>query len=486
MRAILRRTFPREDRLTKNNITPVRWPFKSEKPRAEPLHRLAIESDPIWDAVLHRALDAPSVPGETVLFLEDREDVIVDLDSQREAPRIDHSRTFGMAAQAPDRGLWFLADPDPTTVDRHVRWPDGAGGVPAEGPPPPGRVPDAWISVPNAVRALERALNATFLLHSSLRVRARWVASEQRIRVARRAPGVVGDRRCARRIRLEAELTRGGRRARGVAEAVLRSDTVESPVLEDLAARIVTRSEARLRATDLPSGDRPVVFAPGVGGVLIHEIVGHALEADAVLGGASWLAGSGAGPLRAADEILVLDDPRRCRAAWRIDDEGESARPTPLLRAGAVAGWLVDAATAGRSERAPTGHGRRGSFRESVRPRMGCTFLAAGTRDPGEALEGVEEGIYVRRMEAASTDTRTGRAVFRVTDADRILHGRLVSPLVPHLLSVDGHDALSSMDCIARDLAFDTCVGSCLHHGQPIPVSVGGPTFRIGLTRALF
>ena len=117
---------------------------------------------------------------------------------------------------------------------------------------------------------------------------------------------------------------------------------------------------------------------------------------------------------------------------------------------------------------------------------MGCTFLAAGRHDPAEALRGIETGIYVRRMEAASTDTRSGRAVFHVTDADRINHGRLAAPLKAHVIVLDAADALASVDRVANDLEFDTCVGSCVHHGQPLSISVGGPTFRIGLTSVLF
>jgi len=117
---------------------------------------------------------------------------------------------------------------------------------------------------------------------------------------------------------------------------------------------------------------------------------------------------------------------------------------------------------------------------------MGCTFLAPGRFEPEETLEHIEDGIYVRRMEAASTDTRSGHAVFRVTDADRIHKGRLDRPLSPHLMFVDAAVALASVERVANDLEFDVCVGSCLHHGQPLSISVGGPTFRVGLTRVRF
>jgi predicted Zn-dependent protease len=89
-------------------------------------------------------------------------------------------------------------------------------------------------------------------------------------------------------------------------------------------------------------------------------------------------------------------------------------------------------------------------------------------------------------MEAASTDTHSGSAVFRVSDADWIRHGRIVAPLVPHAMFVGGRAALGSTERVSGDLAFDVCVGSCVHHGQPLSVSVGAPTFRIGLTNVVF
>jgi TldD protein len=221
--------------------------------------------------------------------------------------------------------------------------------------------------------------------------------------------------------------------------------------------------------------------------VLIHELVGHALEADTVLANASWLASASRGEIfSGSPELSVIDDPRRSRAAWSIDDEAVAARAVALMCRGQVSGWLHDRATSTRSGCDASGHGRRASFREPVRPRMGCTFLAPGKFDSVDALKGVERGIYVRRMETARTDTRGGRAVFRVSDADCIRGGRTEGPLAPHLIVVDAREALSSVECVANDLAFDVCVGSCLHHGQPLAISVGGPTFRIGLTPVSF
>jgi TldD protein len=308
-------------------------------------------------------------------------------------------------------------------------------------------------------------------------VRARWTRFEQIVLVTTPDGEVAGDHRSGGWLRLE------GRR--GAARAVAERPLSRPP--GDLgrdacatAARRLARDLHRRASARAPRpGPTAIVFAPGAGGVLVHEIVGHALEADTILGGGSWLAGRRRERI-AAPGVLVVDDPRRGRAPWAIDDEGAPTRAVPLVRAGTFAGALHDRGTARASGEAATGHGRRASYRHPVLPRMGCTFVAAGRLAPEEVVEAIESGVYVRSLEAASTDVRTGRATFRVVDADAIEHGTRRHALEPFLLAVDGAEALLGMVRIASDLAFDTCVGSCIRAGQPLSTSVGGPTFCIG------
>jgi TldD protein len=86
-------------------------------------------------------------------------------------------------------------------------------------------------------------------------------------------------------------------------------------------------------------------------------------------------------------------------------------------------------------------------------------------------------------MAAGHTDPISGRASFLVDDADEIVDGRLGDPLDVFVLELDGHESWRSIDRVAHDLAFDTCVGSCVRDGQPLAVSVGAPTIRIGVVR---
>jgi predicted Zn-dependent protease len=305
----------------------------------------------------------------------------------------------------------------------------------------------------------------------------RLVELDQRVVTARPGRAPAADRRRGRRVRVEAGWAASPLRA--VAERSLHRPQPIAGTAEALASEVAARLAVLRDVAEAEGGSLPVVFAPGAGGVVIHELVGHALEADTVAAGRSWLA---AGTTEvAARDVRVVDDPRRGRVAWHTDDEGEPARATALLRDGRVASQLHDLRSAWLARRQPTGHGRRSSHAEPVRPRMGCTFLAGGTCAPEETIASVERGVYVRRLEAGSVDTLRGVALFRVTDADRIIDGRLERPLAPFLLEVRGAVALRTLEMIATDLELDACIGSCVREGQPLSTSVGAPTFRIGV-----
>ena len=144
---------------------------------------------------------------------------------------------------------------------------------------------------------------------------------------------------------------------------------------------------------------------------------------------------------------------------------------------------LLDRGSASTLGKLSTGHGRRTSYLETVLPRMGCTFIEAGDDDPSEVLRGTRTGVYIRRLTAGHTDRISGRASFLVTDADRIVDGRLAEPLDVFVLELDGRESWKTIDRIGHDLAFDSCIGSCVRDGQPLAVSVGAPTIRIGVTR---
>jgi TldD protein len=448
------------------------------------LLRLTADIDPSWDAAL---LEAAGLEGSrarrVLLFLEDREDLRIEVSPEGVQESV-QSRLRGLSVRGGPGGCFEAAIADPSPSDALPLAEAAAAGA-APRWSAKGQKADAGsridpraalVNLERLVRVAERAVGRKGSL-----ITARWIAFRQGVRVAGPGRDIAADSRMGCRVRLDVRVRGRGTEGKAVGERVLRTGPVKG--LESLAAAVVQRAFARLDAREAPRGKFPIAFAPGVGGILIHELVGHALEADTVRRGASALAAA-ADPI-ATKQVLIVDDPRRGRAAWRLDDEGEEAMATTLVRDGKRAGLIHDQRSAEAAAASPNGHGRRSSFQEPVRPRMGCTFLAAGTLDAAEVLEGIPRGVYIHRMEAASVDTSTGEATFRVTDADLVQRGQLDRPLKPFVLAVATREALSTLDRIASDLAFDTCIGSCLRDGQPLATSVGAPTFRTGLTTVI-
>jgi TldD protein len=265
-----------------------------------------------------------------------------------------------------------------------------------------------------------------------------------------------------------------------VEELVLNSNG--EVVVGEAFTRAFDRAETRQSLASPPKpGLTTAVLAPGVAGIVVHELIGHALEGDVASRGLTWIRAEDFP--EAARPVTVIDDPRRGRGAWIIDDEGTAARETPLIDRGRPVGMLLDRGTASAVGKTSTGHGRRTSYLETVLPRMGCTFIAAGDDDPTDVLRGTRTGVYIRRLTAGHVDRISGRASFLVTDADRIVDGRLAEPLDVFVVELNGRESWMTIDRVGHDLTFDSCIGSCVRDGQPLAVSVGAPTIRIGVTR---
>ena len=126
----------------------------------------------------------------------------------------------------------------------------------------------------------------------------------------------------------------------------------------------------------------PIVLAPGHSGVLIHEAVGHLLEADFTRKKTSifW---NKMGKRVGSELVTIYDDPTipSFRGSYNIDDEGTPPRRTLLIEKGVVRGLLQDKLSCRlMGGAALTGHGRRQDYSHWPIPRMANTYIAAGPR----------------------------------------------------------------------------------------------------------
>ena len=237
-----------------------------------------------------------------------------------------------------------------------------------------------------------------------------------------------------------------------------------------------------LDAVDAPTGRMPIVVGPGFGGVLLHEAVGHGLEADAVQKRASVYAGR-LGEKLAAGFVTAYDDGRRDNE-WGsdgIDDEGTPTRRTTIIENGELVSFLYDLLRARKDGVESTGNGRRESFRHLPVPRMTNTYFGPGEATKDELIGSIERGLYAVSFGGGQVEPATGDFVFGVSEGYMIEGGKVTAPVRGATLVGNGVEALAAVDGIADDL--DIATGYCGKAGQRVPAGVGQPHVRIkGLT----
>jgi TldD protein len=234
-----------------------------------------------------------------------------------------------------------------------------------------------------------------------------------------------------------------------------------------------------LDASDAPAGEMPVVLAAGHAGVLIHEAVGHLLEADFHRKKTSvfW---NKMGARVGSALVTIFDDPTipAMRGSYAVDDEGTEPRRTLLIENGVITGLLTDKLSAKILGRPLTGHGRRQDYSEIPIPRMANTYIAAGPHDPEEILKSVKKGFYAERFTGGQVED-SGKFTFSVSAGRLIENGRLTRPVKQATLIGTNVDILNQICMAGTDLEFGRQTGTCGKEGQEVPVNDGCPTLKI-------
>jgi len=247
---------------------------------------------------------------------------------------------------------------------------------------------------------------------------------------------------------------------------------------EEVADSAARKALTMLDAVDAPTGPMPIVVGNGFGGVLLHEAVGHGLEADAVQKRASVYAGK-LGEQLAAPFVNAYDDGRKA-GEWGsdgIDDEGTPTQRTSILEEGRLTSYLYDLVRARKDGVDSTGNGRRESFRHLPIPRMTNTYFAPGEASGEDLIAGVKRGLYAVSFGGGQVEPATGDFVFGVSEGYLIEAGRVTSPVRGATLIGNGLEALRAVDGVADDLRVAT--GFCGKAGQRVPAGVGQPHVRL-------
>ncbi len=246
---------------------------------------------------------------------------------------------------------------------------------------------------------------------------------------------------------------------------------------EDVARTCARESIAMLEAEDCPAGKMDIVMQNGWGGVLVHEAVGHPLEADNIAKEVGVFTGK-LGQKVASDVFTMVDDGslKNMRGTIDFDDEGTQMKRNVLIKDGVLKKYMTDILSAKQINMERTGNGRRESFRYIPIPRMTNTFIEKGKDNPEDILASTKKGIYVQSLSGGSVNPTTGVFNFTCREAYLIEDGKKTAPVKGATLIGNCLDIISNVDAVGDDLAFGP--GIC-GKGQAAEVSAGQPTVRI-------
>lgn len=248
--------------------------------------------------------------------------------------------------------------------------------------------------------------------------------------------------------------------------------------VEKVVQTAVLRALNNLSAERAKGGTMPVVISSQAGGTMVHEAVGHGLEADLACQGLSVYEGK-IGQKLASDLITVVDDPTypNKRGSYSFDDEGVQAERVVLIDKGILKTFLYDRLTAMKMKTVSNAHGRRESYAHHPIVRMTNTMILPGKDDPEKIVSSVEKGLFVKMMGGGEVNTVNGDFVFEVAEGYRIEKGKVGEPVRGATLTGSSLEVMKSIDRVGSDLGFS--IGTCGKDGQNAPVADAMPTIRI-------
>ena len=258
------------------------------------------------------------------------------------------------------------------------------------------------------------------------------------------------------------------------------AELISQALIEELAGDAVKGIDERFEAIRPKGGQMSVVMGAGASGILLHEAMGHAFEADFNRKGQSIFSDK-MGKRICPEGVDVVDDGTITfnRGSGNYDDEGVPSEKTYMVKDGVLCSYLHDRISASWYGVAPTGNGRRENFRYNPIPRMRATYMENGNADPEGIISSVKKGIYVDEFSNGQVKIGEGDFTFFVKSGRLIENGRLTAPVKDINIIGNGPQALSDILAVGNDLKIDNGTWTCGKE-QSVPVSCGMPTVLIG------
>ncbi len=309
-----------------------------------------------------------------------------------------------------------------------------------------------------------------------------WADGDERVMIATLDGKLVTDSRPMTRITVVVTAKKGGETQTGYSNIAAREEFAwyTEERLEKMIDEAVDRTMIQFEARRPPAGEMPVILASGASGILLHEAIGHGMEADFNRKGTSIYSDM-IGKKVAESFITVVDqaDIPRERGALNYDDEGNKAGRTTLVENGILKSYLHDQISAKQYGLKPTGSGRRESYQYAPMPRMSCTFMEDGPHTKEEIIEAVDHGIICETYTNGQVQIGAGDYTFYVKNGWLVEGGKVTAPIKDVNIIGNGPESLKRITMVANDARLDTGGWTCGKNGQSVPVSQGIPTVLV-------
>lgn len=277
-------------------------------------------------------------------------------------------------------------------------------------------------------------------------------------------------------------MEQGGKIENGTSSRAYRKgfEFLSDDLIDTLAKEAVAQTSLMFEAVKPKGGEMPVVMGAGSSGILLHEAIGHAFEADFNRKNTSIFSDQ-LGKKICSEHINVVDDGtiENARGAINFDDEGIESQKTHIVRNGVLESYLHDRISARHYNVNPTGNGRRQSFRYAPLPRMRVTYMESGNTNEADMIASVKHGIYVDNFTNGQVQIGAGDFTFFVKTGYLIENGKLTQPIKDINIIGNGPKALSDISMVGNNLRIDEGAWTCGKDGQGVPVGQGLPSVLV-------
>jgi len=343
-------------------------------------------------------------------------------------------------------------------------------------------IPETWedVEVGRKLPLLQRTDAIARSLDPAVeKVSVGWGDSDDRVLVVTSEGTVHFDRRPMSRLFLMVTVAKGDERQSNASNLAGRRgiEWYTEAMLQQVCREAVNRTLILFEAQRPPAGEMPVVLAAGASGILLHEAIGHGMEADFNRKGTS-IYSTMLDAKVAPDCVTVVDSGLHDheRGSLNVDDEGSEIQETVLVDAGTMRSYLHDRISAKHYKVPSTGSGRRESFRHAPMPRMRCTYMRSGPHTHEEIIAAVDRGIVAETFTNGQVQIGAGDFTFYIKNGWLIEHGKITAPIKDVNIIGNGPEALRNITMVADDMKLDHGGWTCGKNGQGVPVSQGMPT----------